>query len=63
MDMRNKLNFMCWTIEINLILWLVAIGCVLTEQDYNLLRLIAIAGFALTALLQHWAYYYLRKAN
>ncbi|UCD27869.1 MAG: hypothetical protein JSV03_12295 [Planctomycetota bacterium] len=61
--MRTKLKFLYWTIEINLILWLVMIGSVFADQDLKLIKPVAIIGFVLSALLQHWAYYHLRKTD
>ena len=64
--MRNwKLRVVNWTIWINMFLWLMAFGSVAnpskSQIDENFLKYIVGGGFLFSALLQHWAYYNLRK--
>ena len=60
---RRHLRLLYWSIEINLILWIVLVGALLAPAaDVKFAGKVAIVGFALSALLQHWAYYHVRRA-
>ena len=61
--MRTKLKFLYWSIEINLIMWILMLGILFTSQEMELVKPVAIIGFVLSMLLQHWAYYRLYKAS
>jgi hypothetical protein len=57
-----------WSIEINLVLWLVVMGNGLAKRstDYwpDVLEVdstVVLVGLGLSAVLQHWAYYGLRR--
>ena len=60
--MSRTIRFMYITIEINLVIWLVMMAQVFHAGSADLLKPTAIAGFAFSALAQHWAYYAMRKS-
>ncbi len=61
--MPGKLKLLYWTIEINLILWIIMCSSVFLPSARDIVKPVAIGGFVLSALLQHWAYYHVRKAG
>jgi len=54
-----KMSF--FLVEINLVLWLVALGTVLTSGVRNDTLWVAIAGFIFAAIWQHQAFYRRRR--
>ncbi len=49
-------------IEINLILWLIMVGVLMGDpSDTGDARTMALIGFGFAAVVQHWAYYRIRK--
>jgi hypothetical protein len=61
---RWNLRLLYWSIEINLILWMAVFGLMAAPKgdDIWLADKVAIVGFMFSALLQHWAYYNVRRA-
>ncbi len=50
------------SIEINLILWLAVVGALFAEaSEASHARTIALVGCGVAAVIQHWAYYNIRK--
>ncbi len=61
---RRQLKGLFYTIEINLLLWLCVGGVVWQSSAELFVKQVTIAGLAVAAVLQHWAYYNLyRKAK
>lgn len=61
---NRKASVMAWTIWINMALWAAALGAVMapwSPERANYPKYIVGGGFIFSALLQHWAYYNLRK--
>ena len=58
---RNQFRLLFFSIEINLILWLVVNGFTWMQQDLSVIKTWTTVGFIGSALLQHWAYYRLYK--
>ena len=63
MEMRKKLKGLFWTIEINLVIWLIVLGRIIETNIDSITRGFVIAGFSLAAILQHLAYYNIYKAQ
>ena len=62
--MENKLRGLFWTIEINLVLWIVVLASIILSKGAEpSLKYITGVGVILAALLQHWAYYDLYKSR
>ena len=60
--MKGTLKKLFMTVEINLILWLVAFGMVMaSDNDTRALKTLIVVGVAFTAIVQHWAYYAVYK--
>ena len=59
--MRNKLRLLYWSIEINLILWLLTVVMFFSMKMVEEARYFAVAGLIFAAVVQHWAFYYLRR--
>ena len=56
--MKGTLKKLFLTVEINLILWLAALGMVMaSDQDATGLKVHIVFGVAFAAIVQHWAYY------
>ena len=57
--MKGTLRKLFLTVEINLILWLAALGMVMmaSDKDAGALKTLIIVGVAFAAIVQHWAYY------
>ena len=57
--MKGTLRKLVLTVEINLILWLAALGMVMmaSDKDASTLKPLIIVGVAFAAIVQHWAYY------
>jgi hypothetical protein len=54
--MSNKL-LLYWSIEINVILWMLVLGYMVHQNISGTVRVIAFIGFIFSAVLQHWAYH------
>lgn len=52
-----------WVIEINLILWLALLGVVAAGKEWSLAAWLSVAGVVWAALMQHWGYHHIYKAN
>jgi hypothetical protein len=60
--MKGTLRYLFFAIEVNLVLWLCALGIVLSgEAEVGLLKTLIIVGAAVSAVVQHWAYYAVYK--
>jgi len=60
--MKKESAALFWVSEVNLVLWLGSLGAVLFGDPQNpdtmlKLKVLAVAGCILSALLQHWAYH------
>lgn len=61
----NKLRAVYWTIWVNMFLWMAAFGFVMQQrspEQAEYAKYMVGGGFLFSALLQHWAYYNLRKS-
>ena len=58
-DVKRRLFF--YAIQVNLLLWMIAIAVVLNGANAQLTRSVVVAGFVFAALFQHQAYYRLYK--
>lgn len=60
--MRRTLKLLFWTIEINLILWVVALGAVFSTNEHGrAAKSVVAVGVIFAILAQHWAYYAVYK--
>jgi hypothetical protein len=59
-NMKRRMRILFFTIELNLTLWAMTVVAVFNNPE--MLKPIVITGFALAALVQHWAYYAVYKA-
>jgi hypothetical protein len=61
--MKKKFKALYLSIEINFVLWLVVSGSVLfsNTMSTDAIKIIALVGLLFAAILQHWAYYGIRK--
>lgn len=63
--MKSKWRFLYWSVEINLVLWFMSFGLIVADVDtdeYKLSgKIIVIIGLIFSAIVQHWAYYNIRK--
>ena len=65
--MGNRFRLIYWSIEINLLFWLIVLGQGLRGKLESWPRTIEVSssivlvGLVVSALLQHWAYYSIRK--
>ncbi|MBW8036374.1 MAG: hypothetical protein FVQ79_12275 [Planctomycetes bacterium] len=66
--MKKKMRILYWSVEINLVLWLMIMGPIwVGEQSQALDRTLAYAktitliGLLFSASIQHYAYYNVRK--
>lgn len=60
--MRRTLKLLFWTIEINLILWVVALGAVFSADEHGpTAKSVVAVGLVFAMLAQHWAYYAVYK--
>ena len=60
--MRRTLKLLFWVIEINLILWVIALGSVFSvDMQGRGVKGVIIAGVVFAILAQHWAYYSVYK--
>ena len=50
-----------YAIEVNLLLWIAVVVSVWRSSAGPFTRQVATAGFVVSAILQHWAYYRLYK--
>ena len=56
--MKGTLKKLFMTVEINLILWIAALGTFMaSDEDAGALKPVLIVGLAFAAIVQHWAYY------
>ena len=56
------MKMLFFSIEVNLILWMVVAGILFgNPSDVTGAKTFAIIGFGLAAVVQHWAYYNIRK--
>jgi hypothetical protein len=56
--MKGTLKKLFLTVEINLILWLIAFGMIMkSDEDVSGLKTVIIVGVVFAAIVQHWAYY------
>ncbi len=59
---ENKLKKLWLMIEVNAVLWLIALGMVVEVPDSSV-KVIVIAGLIVGAILHHWAYYGIYKPS
>ncbi len=60
--MKRLLRKLFLTVEVNLMLWLAALGTVMaSDEDAGALKPVLIVGLAFAAIVQHWAYYAVYK--
>jgi len=60
--LRRTLIALFWAIEINLILWLVALGTVFSVDEHGRgIKGVIVVGVIFAILAQHWAYYSVYK--
>jgi len=51
-----------FAIEVNLVMWLAVLGILVSKPpDVGAAKVTALIGCALAAIVQHWAYYTIRK--
>ena len=56
--MKGTLKRLFVTVEINLILWLIALGMVMApDENADALKALIVVGIVFAAIAQHWAYY------
>ena len=56
--MKGTLRKLFLTVEINLILWIAALGMIMgADKDASALKPLLIVGVSFAAIVQHWAYY------
>ena len=53
--MNKKLLF--WSIEINVLLWILLLGTLVSENIEGTVRTITFVGFLFAAIIQHFAYH------
>ena len=58
---HNQFRVVFFSIEINLILWLVVNGFTWMGEDLSVIKTWTTIGVIGSALLQHWAYYRIYK--
>lgn len=56
-EYRLNKKILYWSIELNLILWLVFMVFAFSEKYAGSLKVLIITGVLFSAILQHWAYY------
>ena len=62
LPVNQTLKALFLTVEVNLLLWLAALGLVLgAGEDVGALRTLIIVGTVFAAIAQHWAYYAVRR--
>jgi hypothetical protein len=60
--MRRTLKRLFWAVEINLVLWIVALGSVYSADEHGpAAKSVVAIGVVFAILAQHWAYYSVYK--
>lgn len=62
--MQTKLSSLFLVIEVNLVLWIILLGRPASSSaPTKNIKTVTIIGLAFAAIVQHWAYYNIRKAT
>lgn len=59
--MEQKLKIMYWAIEVNLLLWIAALVCIVGDNVMGYIRTSVVIGVIGAAILQFWAHYDLTR--
>ena len=61
--MEQRLKIMYWAIEVNLLLWVAALVCIVGDNVLGYIRNAVLLGVISSAILQLWAYHSLSREH